>query len=55
VPYYYGYAVPTNYVINCGGLYQPICATPTQMWSQSYANTEAAGNAIMTAALAVGD
>jgi hypothetical protein len=44
--------VPTVYTINCGGIGQPICATTTQMWSQSYANTEEAGNAIIAAALA---
>lgn len=50
-PYAWDYAVPTIYTVNCGGIDQPICATPTQMWSQSYANTEAAGNAIMAASL----
>ena len=51
-PYAYGYTAPMVYTLNCGGLSQPICATPTQMWSQSYANTAAAGDAIMAAALA---
>jgi len=50
VAYTWGYAPANVYTQACGGMTQPICSTPEQMWSQSYANSVAAGQAIAAAA-----